>query len=234
MDRLWEIDFLRGIAIIMMISVHIIFDLWYFGYSFDLDIGTGFWFFFARITASIFVFLVGVSLTLSYSRTTKKTFRKYAYRGIKIFSCGLIITAITLLFLRSGFVFFGVLHFIGVAIILAYFFLRFHRLNLIMGITIILVGIYLQGLAFNFPWLLWLGFMPYNLYTIDYFPLLPWFGLVLLGLFFGRALYPDGNRRIRHVDNQLTKFFCLLGRRSLIIYLIHQPILVGLLHVFVL
>ena len=227
MNRLWEIDFLRGVAIIMMITFHAVFDLWYFGYGFDIS--SGFWFVFARVTASIFLFLVGVSLTLSYSRSKGASFSKYAYRGLKIFSWGLIITVITWIFLDKGFIMFGVLHFIGVAIILAYFFLRFHVLNLVLGVVIILIGIFLQGLVFSFPWLLWLGFVPSGFYTLDYFPLLPWFGLVLLGLFFGKMFYPHGKARIRDVNNLITRFFCLLGRRSLLIYLMHQPVLIALL-----
>lgn len=223
--RFWEIDFLRGVAIVMMIFFHAVFDLWYFGYEFDIFGGT--WFFLARITASIFIFLVGVSMTLSYSHCKNPNLSKYLYRGLKIFSWGLLITLITWIFLDRGFILFGVLHFIGIAIILAYFFLRFRVLNLILGIIIILVGTYLQVLAFNFPWLLWLGFVPYDFYTIDYFPILPWFGLVLVGLFFGKIIYPHGKKRIRNVDNSLTRFFCLLGRRSLVIYLIHQPVLVA-------
>ena len=238
--RFWEIDFLRGIAIIMMITFHFLFDLNYFGnYGFNLH--SGFWWLFARITAAIFIFLVGVSLTLSYSRAIKEKegdlyFLKYLYRGLKIFSWGLIITLITWVFIKQGLIIFGVLHFIGVAIILAYPFIRLRFLNLFLGILLIIFGIYLTGLRFDFPWLIWLGFMPQNFYTFDYFPILPWFGLVLLGLFFGNLLYPEGKRsiKIREIKNPVTNLFCFLGRHSLLIYLIHQPVLVALLHIFVL
>ena len=67
--RFWEIDSLRGLAIVMMVIFHLIFDLYFFGiYSFNVHSGFLWWF--ARITAFIFIFLVGVSLSLSYSRTT--------------------------------------------------------------------------------------------------------------------------------------------------------------------
>ena len=111
--RYWEIDFLRGVAIIMMIVFHAIFDFTFFS-SYEIDLQSGFWWLFARITASIFIFLVGISLTLSYSR--KKEFSKYLYRGTKIFSWGLVITLVTWIFLSQGFIAFGILHFIGLSI----------------------------------------------------------------------------------------------------------------------
>lgn len=239
-NRFWEIDFLRGIAIIMMIIFHTIFDLNYFG-AHNFDVYSGFWWAFVRITATIFIFLVGVSLTLSYSRAIKNKkgkdlLLKYLYRGTKIFSWGLIITLITWVFFRQEFIIFGILHFIGLAIILAYFFLRFRLLNLFLGVAFIIIGIYLANLTVDFPWLIWLGFMPQNFYTFDYFPILPWFGLVLIGLFFGNLFYPEGKRRIkiREIKNPVTDLFCFLGRHSLFIYLIHQPILIALLYIFVL
>jgi uncharacterized membrane protein len=236
--RYWEIDFLRGVAIIMMIVFHVLFDLNYFS-NYEINIHYGFWWAFARITASIFIFLVGISLTLSYSRAVKKRknlLLKYLYRCTKIFSWGLIITLVTWIFIRQGFIVFGVLHFIGLSIIIAYFFLRFRLLNLFLGVIFILIGIYLQGFVFSFPYLLWLGLMPQNFYTLDYFPLLPWFGLVLLGLFFGKLLYPEGKRRIkiREVRNPVTRLFCFLGRHSLLLYLVHQPVLIAILYVFIL
>jgi len=68
--RFWEIDFLRGLAIIMMILFHLLYDLNYFG-EYNLNLHSGFWWYFARMTATIFILLVGISLTLSFSRAKK-------------------------------------------------------------------------------------------------------------------------------------------------------------------
>lgn len=233
-QRFWEIDFLRGIAIVMMILFHSLFDLNFFN-KLSINVGSGFWLVFARITAGIFIFLVGISMVLSYEKSLKQNkanFKKYLLKGLKIFGYGLLITIITYLFLREGFVVFGILHFIGISIILSYFFLKLKKYNLFLGIFILILGFYLNKFAFNFNWLLWLGFIPNNLYTVDYFPLLPWFGLVLIGLFFGNLLYKEGKRNfnLNIKENLLTRFFCFLGRNSLLIYLIHQPILVGLVY----
>lgn len=242
--RFWEIDFLRGIAIIMMIIFHFLYDLVYFG-GYGFDIWSGFWLFFARTTALIFIFLVGISLTLSYSRATRAKLTKrrrinlplkYIKRGLRIFGYGLLITAATFLFLENGVIVFGILHFIGVAIILAYPLIRYSYSNLVLGIVFIAAGFYLSSFTLNFSWLLWLGLKQAGFYTLDYFPIFPWLGVVLIGLFAGNILYKDYKRRfrIREIGSlQVIKQLCYIGRHSLLIYLIHQPVLIALLYMFV-
>ena len=236
--RFWEIDFLRGIAILLMIIFHVLYDFNYFGgYNFNLH--SGIWLYVGRASALLFIFLVGVSLTLSHSKaigmnmSKKDIYKKYIKRGGKIFSWGLAITFTTWLFLKDGVVIFGILHFIGLSIILAYPFFRLRTYNLLMGAGIVFTGLYLGNLAFNFPWLLWLGFKPYSFYTLDYFPLIPWFGVTLIGIFVGNSLYPNCTRNFdmkNRTESLSIRLFCLIGRRSLLIYLIHQPILIILLY----
>lgn len=239
-ERFWEIDTLRGIAIFMMVIFHLIFDLYYFGiYGINVHCGLLWWF--ARVTASIFILLVGISLSLSYSRTIKQgvltgksIFYKYLKRGLKIFCYGLIITAVTWIFIGQGFIIFGILHFIGIAIILEYPFYKRKYINLILGLLFITAGIYLMGFYFDNYALLWLGVTPHNFNTLDYFPLLPWLGFVSLGLFLGNTLYENYNRHFYLPDyskNILVKALGFLGRYSLFIYFIHQPVLILILYI---
>jgi len=236
-QRFWEIDFLRGIAIIMMVLYHLLYNLHYFAH-YNVNVYSGFWMYFARTTATTFIFLVGVSLSVSFFRTKKihkdrnKLFMKYFRRGLKVFSWGLIITLVTWVFLREGFVIFGILHLIGISIILAYPFLKLRYWNLLIGLFCIFLGAYLKGFVFNFYWLSWLGFRPAQFYSVDYFPLLPWFGVVLIGIFFGNLLYSDCSRRFQLVDLSFfsgIKVFCFLGKHSLLIYLLHQPLIIAVL-----
>jgi uncharacterized membrane protein len=194
--------------------------------------------YFARTTATTFIFLVGVSLSVSFSRTKKihqdrnKLFMKYFRRGLKVFSWGLIITLVTWIFLREGFIIFGILHLIGISIILAYPFLKLLYWNLLIGLFCIFLGAYLKCFVFNFYWLSWLGFRPAQFYSVDYFPLLPWFGVVLIGIFFGNLLYSDCSRRFQLIDFSSfsgIKVFCFLGKHSLLIYLLHQPLIIAVL-----
>jgi len=240
-QRFWEIDSLRGIAIIMMVTFHLIFDLYFFG-IYNFDVHSGFLWWFARLTASIFIFLVGVSLSLSYSRTILKgnygaqrsLFFKYLRRGLRIFGYGLIITAATWIFIGNGFIIFGILHLIGIAIILEYPFLKRKYINLILGVIFIAAGVYLMSFTFDFYGLLWLGFTPNNFYTLDYFPLLPWLGVVSLGIFFGNTIYENYTRHFKLPDFSKylpVKVLGFLGRHSLLIYLIHQPIILFILYI---
>lgn len=242
--RFWEIDFLRGIAIILMVAYHFLFDLNFFG-IYSLNIFSGFLWIFPRFIASIFIFLVGVSLYLSYTRAElsgiyikdRYFFLKYLKRGMWIFSLGLVITMATWIFIREEYILFGILHFIGLAIILEYPFLKYNQkykyLNLGTGLIFIVTGLYLTSFTFNFDWLLWLGFIPQNLVTVDYFPLLPWLGVVSFGIFAGGLLYRDYQRRFKFPDFSHYKpvsIFTFLGKHSLILYFIHQPILMVLLY----
>jgi uncharacterized membrane protein len=228
MERFWEIDFLRGTAVLMMIAFHMLYDLNYFGLA-SLNVETGFWKWFAVATASIFVTLVGVSLSISHSR--RRDYRRHFVRGMKIFLLGLAATIVTWLFIGDGFVVFGILHFIGLGIILAYPFLRLGRLNLAIGLIFVAIGIYLYSVLFDFRFLLWLGLRPYGFHTVDYFPLFPWFGLILIGLFLGKNLYPEGKRKFGfEMPEMLPRKVCRLGRHSLLIYVVHQPVIVALIY----
>lgn len=243
-QRFWEIDFLRGVAVILMITYHFLFDLSFFG-IYHFNIFSGMLWYFPRLIAFTFIFLVGISLHLSYTRTqmqglyTKEIdfFFKYLKRGLWIFFLGLLITLATWIFIRAEFIQFGILHFIGLAIIIQYPLLRYNQryryLNLVSGLIFITAGLYLTSFTYNFSWLLWLGFIPQYLQTVDYFPLLPWLGVVSLGIFTGGILYKNYQRRFKLPDLSQylpIKTFCFLGQHSLLIYFIHQPILILLLY----
>jgi len=235
--RFWEVDFLRGLAVILMISYHAIYDLAYFR-TFHVDMSTSFWFILPRMIASTFILLAGASLALSYSRaretlTGNRLLVKYLRRGAWIFSWGLLVTAVTWIFIRQDYVSFGILHFVGVSIILAYPFLRMRYAGLALGVLFIALGMLLQNVYIDSPWLVWLGITPKDFHSVDYFPLLPWFGVVLVGIFMGNTLYPDHKRRISLPDmstDPMIASFCFIGKNSLFLYLIHQPLLIALLY----
>jgi len=226
--RFWEIDLLRTVAIVMMITFHVLYLLNYFDIQ-HTGVHDEFWQWFARVTAGTFIFLAGVSLTITHSRG--KRMSGFLLRGLKIFAWGMGITLLTWLISRTEYVRFGILHFFGIAFILAPFFLRFRFINLILGIALLAAGIYLWGISFDLPWLLWLGLKPHYFRTMDYFPLLPWFGLFLVGMFGGKMLYPQGNRRfnIHEFNDPVTSALTLPGRHPLVIYLAQWPIVIGVL-----
>ena len=235
-QRLWEIDTVRGIAVVFMICYHFVFDLAYFG-AYSGNMYSSSWQLVARSIGTTFILVMGVSLTLRYCRLApeldrKRLFLKYLRRGAILFGWGMVITIVTYFVVGRGFVVFGILHLLGVSTILAFPFLRSRWASLVGGIVALGLGIYLGGVKALSPWLLWLGVPQIRRHMVDYYPLLPWFGFALLGVFLGLTLYPRGARRFRLPDlTQVAPIRALqfLGRHSLVIYLIHQPILFGIL-----
>ena len=233
-DRFWGVDAARGVAIIMMIVYHSAYDLDTVG-GYDIESTSGYWALFADVTAGLFLFLVGVSLAISRARTTLtgwRLFGKYLARGLRILAYGMVLTLVFLA-LGMGVVAFGILHLIGVSIILAYPFLRLRFTNLVLGALMFASGQYIlaQDLYAQSFWLLPFGVVPDGVIMPDYRPLLPWFGVVLIGLFFGNVVYGDGRRPAITEDKApvLARPLLPLGRNSLFIYLIHQPIIIALL-----
>jgi uncharacterized membrane protein len=136
--------------------------------------------------------------------------------------------------LGMGVVAFGILHLIGISIILAYPFLGLRFTNLVLGVLIFATGQYIlaQDLYSQSFWLLPFGVVPEGVIMPDYRPLLPWFGVVLIGLFLGNVVYGDGRRpAVLEEVPVLARPLVPLGRNSLFIYLIHQPIIIALLAV---
>ncbi|PKG31543.1 MAG: hypothetical protein CW742_12870 [Methanoregula sp.] len=135
--------------------------------------------------------------------------------------------------LGKGYARFCTLHLIGISIILAPFFYRFGLSNLLMGGICILIGLAI-GNSPGPAWLLPLGIHPAPFWSVDYTPLFPWFGVVLIGMGVGSLLYPDGTRRFS-LPFSLPGWSSVLefaGKHSLVIYLVHQPIIILLLLVF--
>jgi uncharacterized membrane protein len=235
--RFWEVDLLRGVAIVLMVLYHLVFDLDYFA-VYDIDATSSFWLAIARLTASLFLLLVGLSLTLSHSRARlrgqeDRFFYRLLKRGAWIFSLAQGITIATYLFIGRGYIIFGVLHLIGLSLLLAYPFHRLQRANIIFGLLFILLGAYLQNISVGFSWLLWLGLAPPDFYSVDYFPVFPWFGVILAGMGLGYWLYPGYLRRIALPDFSLSPFvraLAFLGKNSLAIYLIHQPVMIAIMY----
>ena len=111
--------------------------------------------------------------------------------------------------------------------------------TLIASMLCLVLGSILFRKLFHFPSFFFSVFKPYNFYTVDYFPLFPWWGVVLLGIFLGKQLYP-GYKRIFPLPDwsrvPLIQAVSFLGQHSLTIYILHQPIIIiilfllGLIH----
>ena len=236
-QRLWEVDTMRGVAIVSMVYYHLMWSLWYFGVTPNIDWWSGFWKYFQRSIATSFLLLVGVSLTLSYRSMVRKRgtsaglFPHFLKRGLKVFGLGMVISLVVWA-VGVGYMHFGVLHLIGFSIVAAYPLLRYRWLNFFLWMAFFVAGFFLQGITIDVPWFAWLGLEPPNFAPLDRFPVIPWFGVVLLGVFLGNTFYDDQGRRFFLPDwGDFAPFHFLqfLGRHSLVIYMIHQPIIFAVL-----
>jgi uncharacterized membrane protein len=230
-SRFPEIDLARGVAVILMVIFHTAFDLAYLGIV-PLPVGQGGLRLLALATAALFLFLVGISLSVSSAHarevlSSRDFILKYLRRGAFLLLLGLGITLITWLLLPGGYIIFGILHLIGLAILLSPLYTGRYWANLFFGAAIVALGPLVAGLQGS-PLLLWVGVQPSSFYSVDYTPVFPWLGVVLLGVFFGMTLYPSGKRLpgFSPISFLPLQF---LGRHSLAIYLIHQPVIIVVL-----
>jgi uncharacterized membrane protein len=233
-SRFREIDAARGIAILMMIIFHTVFDLNFFMIA-PVNVSTGFWRWFALATAGLFLFIAGVSLVVSHARAAARLSgfaltKKFLVRGAGIFMLGLLVTLVTWLYLREGFIIFGILHLIGVSVMLSPLFFRFGKYNILLGLLCIAGGFFIGNLQ-GPVWFLPFGIVPVSFYSVDYTPLIPWFGAVLVGMGTGEFLYAGGIRRFvaPHLPDRIAEPLAFLGQHSLLIYLVHQPVIILLL-----
>lgn len=230
--RYEEIDLARTAAIAMMIVFHTAFDLQFFS-IYPVAATSGFWKIFALATASLFLFIAGISLVISREKsgtTGTAMAKKFVGRGLFILGCGLLVTFATFLYLGTGYVVFGILHLIGITTILSPLFFRFWKWNIAIGILMITGGWVISTLT-GPAWLLPLGICPENFMSVDYTPILPWAGMMLIGMGAGEILYPCGKHRfaLPLLPHSLGRVLTFPGRHSLVIYLVHQPMILLIL-----
>ena len=234
-ERYPEIDIARGIAVVMMVLFHIAFDLSFLGIA-GIPVSSLPWRAFAMATAALFLLLVGISLSISagYAKTrlSRSDFiLKYLKRGAGIFAIGIGISIVTWILLPGAFIVFGILHLIGLSIALSPLYTGYSWQNLLAGLAMILVSPVVAAMRGD-GWLVWLGIHPPAFYSIDYTPVFPWLGVVLIGVGLGAILYPRAARRWDHeVPTLPSSPLRFLGRHSLAIYLVHQPIILGILFI---
>lgn len=236
--RLWEIDLARTLAIAMMVAYHVGYDVHMLAPSVDLDPFTGGWRALQVATGSSFLGIVGVSFAVSNARARARglagwaLWRKHARRAGVVLAAAAVVSVATRIALGGDdWVRFGVLHAIGVSVLLAPALVRLGVWNLPLAAGVIAAGLALRDERVDHPWLLPLGVRPAEV-GVDYYPLLPWLGAVMIGLAVGRLLYPGGRRGAwagrLPAEPRLAAPAGAPGRHALGVYLVHQPVLIAL------
>ena len=216
-----------------MAIYHFTWDLEFFGYVAPGLTADGGWKLFARCIASSFLFMAGFSLFLAHAGGVE--LRPYLKRLGMIVAAAAVITLATFLAVRDGFIFFGILHQIALASVLGLLFIRLPwPVTLVASALFIWAPLALRAPFFDAGPLLWVGLSTVPVRSNDYVPLFPWFGAVLAGIGLAQLLSSAGLLGLLASwrPGAWTRPFTLAGRHSLAIYLIHQPVLIGLVWLF--
>jgi uncharacterized membrane protein len=230
-QRIWEVDFLRGLSIILMVGYHLLFDLGEFRgvkrfLGFSTDLSSVAWSTAQYFFAGLFVVLSGMSSTLS---------RNNVRRGLKLLAVSLAVTVATYIFDPSSVVFFGILQCLAFSMLI--YGAAFEKTGpascAAWGAFVIGLGAALpalkKALAVRFDWLLPFGIHSPSYSSFDYFPLIPWFGIFLVGAALGKFAY--ASKRSLLPWRLPVTFVNIAGRHSLLIYIVHQPVIMGVLYV---
>jgi len=232
--RFWEIDALRGFALLHMAIFHSMFDLRYFGVDdrFGLkQMSDRFFDHYSTAIAASFLTLVGVSARVRSQGTATQRLRlSFFLQPLRrVAASAFIVSVASVLAHTSLPIYFGVLHLIAFSLLLMPFTLRAPRFSAVLGVAFVVVGFsepQLHGIVYE-----WTGLAHNPVRMGDYFPIFPWLGFVWVGAGIADFILksPHSWRWPESWGKQLwARALSTGGRHTLIIYLVHQPILVGL------
>jgi uncharacterized membrane protein len=225
--RIPLVDVLRGVALAAMAAYHFAWDLSFFSLA-ELGVTENpLWIAFARAIAGSFLALVGVGLYLGHGDGVK--WKPFLRRLAMIAAASLAISIASYFTDPDGVILFGILHCIAVSSVIGLLFLRAPlALVIAAAIACLAAPSFLTSPAFNGLGFVWLGLASEVIPSNDYNPLLPWFGMVLSGIAIARII-PRDKWPSWQPHDIVTRMLALIGRHSLLFYLLHQPVLLGTL-----
>ncbi len=228
--RLPLIDALRGFAVAQMIVYHFIYDLNYFGWVQLAMTRDQPWVGWRTAIVSQFLLLVGVSLVLRLAH--RPGWRDFWLRWAQVAAAAALVSVGSWLMFGPRFIYMGILHFIAAALIIARALAPLREWNLLLAAVAFVAWLLFRDPAFNELPANVIGFVTRKPRTEDYVPLFPWLAVVLAGLGLaslwqrrGFALAPAWQR----LNVRPPRLLVGLGTWALTVYLVHQPILIGLL-----
>lgn len=217
-NRIWELDFFRGIALLLMTYFHVLYDLSEI-YGYGINYNSGVNYIIGKTSAVLFIFISGVSCSLS---------RNNVKRGFKTFILGIIITLATWSFDSRFVILFGILHFLGLCMMLSVIFVKLNHLLLWgAGLMFYIFALVIKDISVPYDYLALIGLKSDNFISSDYYPLIPWMGVFFFGLGTGKIIYSQ-RKSIFGFDlkeNMVSR----AGRHTLLYYILHQPIIIGVI-----
>lgn len=222
------VDIVRGLAVAGVVLFHLVWDLAFLRLIPPQWAFAPVWLLFGRTLAGTFMVLVGVSLVLAARRGIRS--RPFLRRLAVIVLAALGITLVTRIAFPDTFIYFGILHAIAVSSVVGVIALRFRTaLVIAAGAFVVLLGNTVSDPVFDPRWLAWTGFGASPPPSNDFVPVFPWVGLTLLGIAVGRFAGERGWFAKARFNGSTGRTLAWLGRHSLVIYLVHQPLLLAVL-----
>lgn len=227
--RFDRLDALRGLAVVWMAVFHFCFDLNHFGLwsprqNFYAD---PFWTLQRTCIVSLFLFCAGVgqAVALEAGQGWPRFWRRWA----QVAGCAALVSLGSMTMFPGSWISFGVLHGIAVMLLLARCAAPLRGGLWALGLVAIALPLVAAHPVFDTRWTNWLGLVTRKPVTEDFVPVLPWLGVVLWGLAAGRWLLDRHPQVLRGALPGALRPLALLGRWSLSFYMLHQPVLIGIL-----
>ena len=214
-----------------MVFYHVLYDLSELGgvktlLGIEINLSSAFWLAAQYFFAGLFIILCGISSTISRSNIR---------RALKLLGVAVIITAATMIYNSSSAIHFGILHCLGICILIYGLMFEKSKPLACVGAAAVVFGLYaalflfMRNMPVRFNWLLPFGITSNTYTSLDYFPLLPWLGVYLAGVALGKSIY---SQKRSLIQKRLPETFInTAGRHSLLIYVVHQPVIIAIFYV---
>jgi uncharacterized membrane protein len=225
-QRFDRLDALRGMAVLWMAAFHLAFDLNHFRFIRENFYTDPFWTVQRAMIVSLFMFCVGLSQAVALHQ--EQRWARFWRRWQQVAACAVLVSLGSWFMFPRSYISFGVLHGIAVMLILVRLSSGWGRWLWLAGALAIAAPQLIQHSLFDSRWTNWLGLVTHKPVTEDYAPILPWLGVVWWGLASGRWMLAHRPNWMSGGLPIVAAPVALLGRWSLSFYMVHQPILIGL------
>ena len=228
-QRFERLDALRAVAMLWMLGFHFSFDLNLYGLlhphqQFARD---ALWTVQRTCIVSLFVWCAGLGLAVALQ--AGQPWPKFWRRWAQIAGCALLVSLGSAQMFPNSWIYFGVLHGMAVMLVLARLLAPLRAWLWPLGALAVALPHWVQLPLFDAPWLNWVGLVTRKPVTEDWVPVLPWLGVMLWGLAGGQWLLRQRPALLAGALPGPLQPLATLGRWSLSFYMLHQPVLLGLL-----